>query len=120
HLTGDRAVLSGVRFLGNQDTLLVNSPASGVAARSWFERCWVEGDVDFVFGRGTAVFEDCEIRSLDRGSATNNGYVTAGSQDLDIAHGYLFDRCRFTSGAAAGTVHLGRPWHPSGDPRAVA
>ena len=120
HLTGDRAVLSGVRFLGNQDTLLVNSPASGVASRSWFDRCWVEGDVDFVFGRGTAVFGDCEIRSLDRGSAGNNGYVTAGSQDLGIAHGYLFDRCRFTSGAAAGTVHLGRPWHPSGDPRAVA
>ncbi|GAA1770293.1 pectinesterase family protein [Kocuria aegyptia] len=120
HLTGDRAVLSGVRLLGNQDTLLVNSPASGVVARSWFDRCYVEGDVDFVFGRGTAVFEDCEIRSLDRGSATNNGYVTAGSQDLGIAHGYLFDRCRFTSGATAGTVHLGRPWHPGGDPRAVA
>ncbi|OLT07181.1 pectin esterase [Kocuria sp. CNJ-770] len=120
HLTGDRAVLSGVRLLGNQDTLLVNSPDSGVAARSWFDRCYVEGDVDFVFGRGTAVFDGCELRSLDRGSDSNNGYVTAGSQDLSVERGYLFSGCRFTSGAAAGTVHLGRPWHPGGDPRAVA
>jgi pectinesterase len=32
-LTGDRAVLHNVRCLGNQDTLLVDSPARGVPAR---------------------------------------------------------------------------------------
>ncbi|MFF1251756.1 pectinesterase family protein [Pseudarthrobacter sp. NPDC058329] len=120
HITADRSVLAGVRVLGNQDTLLVNSPGAGVQARFYFDNCYVEGDVDFIFGRGTAVFSGCEIKSLNRGSATNNGYVTAGSLDLAIKHGYLFDRCRLVSDAAANTVHLGRPWHPSGDPRAVA
>ncbi|MGN7150863.1 pectinesterase family protein [Arthrobacter sp. SAFR-179] len=120
HITGDRSVLSNVRLLGNQDTLLVNSPGAGVQARFYFEGCYVEGDVDFIFGRGTAVFSGCEITSLDRGSATNNGYVTAGSQDLSITYGYLFDQCRLVSDAARDTVHLGRPWHPSGDPKAVA
>jgi pectinesterase len=120
HITADRSVLANVRMLGNQDTLLVNSPGTGVPARFYFDNCYVEGDVDFIFGRGTAVFSGCEIKSLDRGSATNNGYVTAGSQDLSIKYGYLFDQCRLVSDAAANSVHLGRPWHPSGDPRAVA
>ncbi|MGN6442181.1 MAG: pectinesterase family protein [Arthrobacter sp.] len=120
HITADRSVLSQVRLLGNQDTLLVNSPGAGVPARFYFDRCYVEGDVDFIFGRGTAVFSACEIKSLDRGSTTNNGYVTAGSQDLSIKYGYLFDQCRLVSDAARDSVHLGRPWHPSGDPKAVA
>ncbi|WP_411374767.1 pectinesterase family protein [Arthrobacter sp. MPF02] len=119
-LTGDRAVLSNVRCLGNQDTLLVDSPARGVQARSYFSDTYIEGDVDFIFGRGTAVFSSCEIRSLDRRSDSNNGYVSAGSINIGIKHGYLFSQCRFVSDAAAGTVHLGRPWHPSGDPDAIA
>jgi pectinesterase len=119
-LTGDRAVLRNVRCLGNQDTLLVDSPSRGVQSRFFFTGCYVEGDVDFIFGRGTAVFASCEIRSLDRGSGSNNGYVSAGSLNIQIKHGYLFTGCRFVSDAAAGTVHLGRPWHPSGDVDAIA
>jgi pectinesterase len=119
-LTGDRAVLRNVRCLGNQDTLLVDSPSRGVQSRFFFSDCYVEGDVDFIFGRGTAVFSGSEIRSLDRGSDSNNGYVSAGSLNIGIRHGYLFTGCRFVSDAAAGTVHLGRPWHPSGDVDAIA
>lgn len=119
-LAGDRAVLHNVRCLGNQDTLLVDSPARGVQARSYFADSYIEGDVDFIFGRGTAVFSGCEIRSLDRGSDSNNGYVSAGSVNIQIKHGYLFTQCRFVSGAAPASVHLGRPWHPSGDPDAFA
>lgn len=119
-LAGDRAVLRNVRCLGNQDTLLVDSAARGVQARSYFTDSYVEGDVDFIFGRGTAVFSGCRIRSLDRGSSTNNGYVSAGSVNIGIKHGYLFTQCRFVSDAASGSVHLGRPWHPGGDPEAIA
>ena len=119
-LTGDRAVLNNVRCLGNQDTLLVDSPSRGVQSRFFFSGCYIEGDVDFIFGRGTAVFFESEIRSLDRGSDSNNGYVSAGSLNIGIKHGYLFTGCRFVSDAAAGSVHLGRPWHPSGDVDAIA
>nr|MDT0656542.1 pectinesterase family protein [Micromonospora sp. DSM 115978] len=125
----DRLLFDNVRFLGNQDTLYVNSPNVATVSRAYFRHCYVEGDVDFIFGRGTGVFDRCEIRSLDRGSTTNNGYVTAASTDLANPYGYLFTHCRFTGGAApggsttgpaAGTVYLGRPWHPSNDPNAVA
>jgi pectinesterase len=117
----DQLVFDNVRFLGNQDTLYVNSPDANTFSRVYLRKCYVEGDVDFIFGRATAVFDRCEIRSLDRGSTTNNGYVTAASTSLANPYGFLFTRSRFTGDLATpGTVYLGRPWHPSNDPNAVA
>ncbi|MEU4423467.1 pectinesterase family protein [Actinoplanes sp. NPDC024001] len=114
----DRLVFDRVRFLGNQDTLYVNSSAAGVVARAYFRDCYVEGDVDFIFGRATAVFDRCRIHSLDR-AGTPAGYVTAPSTDITNPYGLLFTRCRFTSDAPAGSVFLGRPWHPGNDPGAI-
>jgi pectinesterase len=107
-----------VRFVANQDTLYVNSSAATVVARAHFRDCYVEGDVDFIFGRGTGVFDRCHVHSLNR-SSTPAGYVTAPSTDVSNPHGYLFTRCLFTSDAPAGSVFLGRPWHPSNDPNAI-
>jgi pectinesterase len=112
----DRAAFVDVRILGNQDTLFPN------AGRSWFHRCEVAGSVDFIFGAGQAVFEDCDIVSRDRGSRTNNGYVTAPSTAKHEPFGFLFLRCRLLKERptmAAASVTLGRPWHPFGDPDAV-
>ncbi|MFI7436350.1 pectinesterase family protein [Micromonospora haikouensis] len=116
----DRLVFDNVRFLGNQDTLYHNSANSSTIGRAYFRNCYVEGDVDFIFGRGTGVFDRCEIRSLDRGSSSNNGYVTAPSTMIDNPFGFLFVGCTLTTdSAAAQSVHLGRPWHPSGDVNAI-
>ncbi|MET8153819.1 pectinesterase family protein [Actinoplanes sp. NPDC049668] len=115
----DRLAFDNVRFLGNQDTLYLNSPAADVPSRIYLRRCYVEGDVDFIFGRGTAVLDRCRIHSLTRGSATNNGYVTAPSTSVANPYGLLFTGCGFTSDAPAASVHLGRPWHPSQDPNAI-
>jgi pectinesterase len=116
----DRISFRHVRFLGNQDTLYLNSSDPATINRAQLSHCYIEGDVDFIFGRGTAVLQHCRIHSLDRGSTTNNGYVTAASTALSNPYGYLFSKCRFTAAAAAQTVYLGRPWHPSNDPNAVA
>ncbi|WP_460515125.1 pectinesterase family protein [Flindersiella endophytica] len=112
---GDRIVLDGVRLIGNQDTYLAESPSRDVQSRVYATRSYVEGDVDFIYGRATAVFANSTIRSLDR-HATVNGYVTAASTVTGNPHGFLFTGCRFVSDAAAGSVFLGRPWHPSSDP----
>ncbi|MCI9888152.1 pectin esterase [Micrococcales bacterium 31B] len=122
HATGDRAEFSDVVLLGNQDTLLLNSPRVGALARSYLRDARIVGDVDFIFGRGTAAFERCEVESLDRGAPPVNGYVTAASGDLSLPFGFLFAGCTFTAaeGLAPDSVYLGRPWHPSGDPRAIA
>jgi pectinesterase len=112
----DRAAFVDVRILGHQDTLFPN------AGRSWFHRCEIAGSVDFIFGAGQAVFEDCDIVSRDRGSRSNNGYVTAPSTAKHEPFGFLFLRCRLMKERkemAGGSVTLGRPWHPFGDPDAV-
>ncbi len=113
--TGDRLELSGVRLLGNQDTFLAETPAKGQTARVYLHDSFVEGDVDFLYGRATAVLENCEIRSYDRGQPDNNGYVCAPSTAAGT-YGFLFTGCTFTSSAAESSVYLGRPWHPSSDP----
>jgi pectinesterase len=116
----DRVSFRHVRFLGNQDTLYLNSSDAATINRVHLSHCYIEGDVDFIFGRGTAVLEHCQIHSLDRGSATNNGYITAASTTLTNPYGFLFTKCHFTAATAAATVYLGRPWHPSNDANAVA
>ncbi len=114
NVRGERHRFIGVRLLGNQDTLLTNG------GTQYFYRCYIEGDVDFIFGGSSAVFEECVIHSLDRGSATNNGYITAASTMITEPYGYLIVNSKLTSDAAPGTVWLGRPWHPSGNPDAIA
>ena len=117
--SGDRVQFSGVRILGNQDTLLVNS--SGTAVRRLYVRnSYVEGDVDFIFGAGTMLFQNGEVRSLTRGSSSNNGYITAAATNIANRYGFLFWGTHLTSNAPAKTVYLGRPWHPGGDPNAIA
>ena len=113
-VNGDRMVFDNVRFLGNQDTLYANSPSTEQAGRQYYHDCYIEGDVDFIFGRGTAVFDDCTIRSLDRGSTSNNGYITAASTETSQRYGYLIYRCELISDAPDGSVYLGRPWPAGG------
>jgi pectinesterase len=114
----DQMEFQRVRFLANQDTLYVNSSAAGVVARAYFRDCYVEGDVDFIFGRASAAFDRCRVHSLNRGSSPN-GYVTAPSTDTTNPYGLVFDHCTLTSDAPDATVFLGRPWHPSNDPNAI-
>ena len=67
------------------------------------------------------MLDRCRVHSLDRGSTTNNGYVTAASTSVTNPYGFLFTAVPLHRGrAAAGTVYLGRPWHPSQDPNAIA
>ncbi|MFF5478566.1 pectinesterase family protein [Streptomyces sp. NPDC012935] len=63
---GDRTHFENVRLLAHQDTLFVETSALGAFDRQYFHRCYIEGDVDFVFGRATAVFEDCHFHTLQR------------------------------------------------------
>lgn len=93
---GDRLTFRNCRFLGWQDTLYVNG------ARTYFADCYVEGRVDFIFGRATAVFENCEIHSK------NGGYITAASTKPEMPFGLVFLNCKLTGDGAK--AYLGRPW----------
>lgn len=99
---GDRAYFKNCRFLGNQDTLYTY----GKDSRQYYEGCYIEGTVDFIFGWSTALFKDCTIHSV------GNGYVTAPSTDKGKKYGYVFWNCRLTGADEAKEVYLSRPWRP--------
>jgi pectinesterase len=110
---GDRLVFDTVRVTGHQDSLYVKTPNTGTVSRVYFRQSLIEGDVDFIFGRGTAVFERCEVRyvstRLPPGASTA---MLAPSTSPLNRHGMLFIHSDFTAdaGAAPGTIHLGRAW----------
>ncbi|MFI1026528.1 pectinesterase family protein [Streptomyces sp. NPDC020951] len=118
--TGDRIVFENTAFLGNQDTLMTDSPKLTTVSRVYLRDSYVEGDVDFVYGRATTVIDRSVIRLLSRGSTTNNGYLTAASTWTGNPYGFLLTRSKVVSDAPADSFHLGRPWHPGGEPAAVA
>jgi pectinesterase len=95
---GDRVAFRRCRFLGWQDTILVNR------GRHYFEDCYITGAVDFIFGGATAWFERCHLE------AAGNGYLTAASTPDFQAHGYVFSHCRITGAKPEVRTYLGRPW----------
>lgn len=113
--TADKIVFVKCRFLGNQDTLYLDSPSVAVPARVYVDRSYIEGDVDFLFGRATAVIDDSTIHSLAR-NTDPSGYVTAASTSAGNPYGFLINDSRLTGTARRNSVFLGRPWHPSSAP----
>ncbi|MGN0309006.1 MAG: pectinesterase family protein [Bacteroides sp.] len=102
-IEADRAFFRRCRFLGFQDTLYTY----GKGVRNYFEECYIEGTVDFIFGWSTAVFNRCRIHSIGK------GYVTAPSTDQGQPYGYLFYDCQLTAAEGLdGQVYLSRPWRP--------
>lgn len=79
-----------------------------------FTNCRIEGTVDFIFGCGDTLFENCEICSLN--DTRNIGYVAAPAHSLEQHEGFLFRNCRFTceKGVAPGSIYLARPWRDYG------
>lgn len=111
---GDRTHFGNVRLLAHQDTLFVETTALTSFDRQYFHRCYIEGDVDFVFGRATAVFEECHFHTLQRDVGfTPKGMVFAPSTARANPYGILAVRSRITSGAEDSAYKLARPWVPS-------
>lgn len=116
YIDGDRAIFKRCRFLGHQDTVFTGQKVGQEKKynRQYFVDCTLVGDVDFIFGSSTAVFNKCQIISLDR-KKNVNGYITAASTPKEQEYGYVFLDCTLTSDAAVDTVYLGRPWRPYGN-----
>ncbi|MEU9559543.1 pectinesterase family protein [Streptomyces fumanus] len=114
---GDRTAFFHCRFLGHQDTLYADTRALDHFARQYYAHCYVEGDVDFVFGRATAVYERCHFRTLARTdlAAAPYGFVFAPSTAGANPRGYLVTESRISSAAPDGSYKLARPWVPSSD-----
>jgi pectinesterase len=97
----DRAVFRRVKLLGDQDTLYTGQ------GKQYYSECYIEGDVDYIFGAATAVFERCRLHNK-----RSRGYITAASTPEGTAFGYVFLDCEITGGLGVKDVYLGRPWRP--------
>jgi polygalacturonase len=107
----DKAQFENVRLVGFQDTLFVNNADDANTVRSFFNKSYVEGDVDFIFGDSIAYFNDCEVKMLsDRSMA----YAAAPDTSRRARYGFVFNGCRFTNDGAPiakqGKFYFARQW----------
>lgn len=132
---GDRLIFEDCAMIGSQDTLftaplpLKEATPGGfkgpgehkprTMGRHYYHNCFLQGDIDFIFGGAIAYFEDCTIFSKMPGDrkppeapADKNvyGYITAASTPRQEPFGYVFEHCRLISDCPPHTVYLGRPW----------
>ncbi|GAA5157211.1 putative acyl-CoA thioester hydrolase [Viridibacterium curvum] len=110
-VVGDRNLFNKVRLLGNQDTLYVKTTALTVVARSYFANSYIEGDTDFIFGRGTAVFDNSQIHFTR--VRKNSSTIAAPSTATSNPYGFLFTKCLFTVDTGPATVSFARQWPES-------
>lgn len=109
-VTGDRLAFYHCRMVGNQDTFWGRGEG-----RVYVKDCYVEGNVDYIYGASVMVFDQCEIFSNQHDS-----YITAASTMPHSKFGITFLDCRLTAkepgqpdhdGVPFENFYLGRPWH---------
>lgn len=118
YASGEHMFFKNCRFSGRQDTLYVKDGSQ------LYQDCYIEGDIDFIFGGARAVFENCHIFAKDRRSPEavekgKGGYIAAPSTPMAQKYGMLFVGCKIDSDYPEDKIFLGRPWHPGDDPYAV-
>lgn len=110
----DKVVLDSVIVNGDQDTLLLDTAAKDKLGRVYVSNSYVTGNVDFIFGRATAVIDKSVITLKKRWNGTSAGYITAPSTAAN-RKGILIANSTVNGNVSSGTFYLGRPWHAGGD-----
>lgn len=133
YVDGDRNSFYNCRLLGNQDTLFTAplpkkeaKPGGFIGpgqdkprtmGRQYYENCYIEGNVDFIFGGAIAFYNKCtlfskqpDVMSPNAASSNTYGYITAASTFEGEPYGYVFKDCTLESDCPSASVFLGRPW----------
>ncbi len=83
-LNAEHCVLKNADFISTQDTLHLSGSVR-------VTDCYIEGDVDYIWGYGSAIFEGCELRSI------HDGYIVQARNPAGKP-GYIFVDCKLTAG----------------------
>lgn len=102
---GDMAEFYQCRFLGSQDTLYTGKDIKG-----YFKNCYIEGNVDYIFGSGDFVYDGCELNFCGYSDKGIGGYITAAKDTSTV--GYVFRNCYITGNEdmKVNAGDFGRPW----------
>ncbi|XVE89550.1 hypothetical protein DITRI_Ditri20bG0005100 [Diplodiscus trichospermus] len=102
-INADMAAFYRCGFIGLQDTLTDSQ------GRHYFENCYIEGAVDFIWGNGKSIYQGCTLNvtaSLLGGDHT--AYITAQARDsMDDTSGFVFKNCSIVG---TGPAYLGRAY----------
>ncbi|MFC7263800.1 pectinesterase family protein [Streptomyces lutosisoli] len=110
----DKVFLDSVIITGDQDTLELDSASSAALGRVYVRNSYVVGNVDFIFGRATAVVDHSVITLKKRWDGSSAGFVTAPSTAAN-RKGFLINNTTVNGDVTAASFFLGRNWHASGD-----
>lgn len=115
-IVADKTACVNVRLVGYQDTLLTDSRVKGAdgnyeVTRQYFSKCYITGNVDFIYGAGTSYFDDCDIVARYT-EYKADGCFTAGRTYASTDYGYVFNNCRFLAEdkVADDSYRMARPW----------
>lgn len=113
---GDRQQFYNCRIVGYQDTYYAWGGRK--IGRVYMHNCYIEGSVDFIFGRQIVIFDNCELHCN-----RNNSVLTAPNTNSTTEFGFVFFDCKITTdvtdfmGNTISSIYLGRPWQE--EPKAV-
>ncbi|WP_405812146.1 pectinesterase family protein [Streptomyces sp. NBC_01520] len=110
----DKVFLDSVIVTGDQDTLLLDTASKATLGRVYMTDSYVVGNVDFIFGRASAVIDKSVITLKKRWDGSSAGYIAAPSTAAD-RKGFLINNSTVNGDVSAATFYLGRPWHAGGD-----
>lgn len=105
-VNADRAVFKNCRFLGNQDTLYVKGSGT---PRCYFSGCYIDGNIDFIFGSAVALFDSCVVYAKTRPS-TASSYITAPNTPTGQSYGFVFRDAKLPMNTGGTLYYLSRPW----------
>ncbi|XP_058079334.1 pectinesterase/pectinesterase inhibitor PPE8B-like [Magnolia sinica] len=99
-------------FYGYQDTLYAHS------LRQFYRECRITGTVDFIFGDGAVVFQNCQILARKPLHNQKISITAQGRKDPDESTGFSIQFCNISADSDllaspnASDTYLGRPWKP--------
>ena len=119
-ITGDQAVMNNIYSTSLQDTIYAGSisASSGDAARQYWFRGKVTGNVDYIFGDAAAVFDHTSIYTVWHGNAATGENTIEAQNQADqtgaspsYLSGYVMNSDVFTSQSTGMTnLFFGRPY----------
>uniref|UniRef100_A0ACD5TJ21 Uncharacterized protein n=1 Tax=Avena sativa TaxID=4498 RepID=A0ACD5TJ21_AVESA len=99
-IAGNHSSFYGCGFISVQDTL------SDMSGMHYYENCYIEGSMDFIWGNGQSIFQGCELSTGK--SSVMPGFITAQGRDNDTEDtGFVFKGCKVTG---VTPTYLGRAW----------
>ncbi|KAJ9171707.1 hypothetical protein P3X46_015031 [Hevea brasiliensis] len=104
-IKGDKCAFHDCAFLGIQDTLWDEK------GRHYFSECYIEGAIDFIFGKAQSIYENCMISvNIGRYDSGLRGSITAQKKEWpQLSSGFVFKDCEINGN---GKAYLGRAWGP--------